>query len=239
MDVFVANSNAVAERIRRYYGRDAEVIHPPVDLTPFSTDQEREDYLLVVARLFPYKRVDLAIEAANRLGVRLKIVGDGSDRPRLEAMAGDTIEFIGWADDAAKAKLFGAARALLVPQEEDFGMVMVEALASGTPVVAFREGGALEIIEEGTTGVFFDRQTPEDLIAAIGRLEGFGLDRDALCERASEFSPERFDAAMRDVADRVVRALVPRLRHGSPVGAREALGLALQRVERKRSLPPS
>jgi glycosyltransferase involved in cell wall biosynthesis len=204
VDVFIANSEAVAGRIRRYYGRDAEVIHPPVDLTPFCTDHEREDYLLVVARLFPYKRVDLAIEAANRLGVRLKIVGDGSDRPRLEAMAGDTIEFVGWADDAAKAKLFGAARALLVPQEEDFGMVMVEALASGTPVVAFREGGALEIIEEGATGVFFDRQTPEDLIAAIGRLESFELDRQAMRERADEFSPERFDAAMRDVADRVL-----------------------------------
>jgi glycosyltransferase involved in cell wall biosynthesis len=119
-------------------------------------------------------------------------------------MAGDTIEFVGWADDAVKAKLFAAARALLVPQEEDFGMVMVEALASGTPVVAFREGGALEILEEGVTGVFFDRQTPEDLIAAIGRLEGFELDREALRERAGEFSPERFDAAMRDVADRVV-----------------------------------
>ena len=203
VDVFVANSNAVANRIRRYYGREAEVIHPPVDLSPFSTDHEREDYLLVVARLFPYKRVDLAIEAANRLGVHLKIVGDGSDRQRLEAMAGSTIEFVGWADDAAKAKLFGSARALLVPQEEDFGMVMVEALGSGTPVVAFREGGALEIVQEGIDGVFFDRQTPDDLVDAIGRLDRLDLNREALRERAGEFSPDRFDAAMRDVAARV------------------------------------
>jgi glycosyltransferase involved in cell wall biosynthesis len=204
VDVFVANSNAVAERIRRYYGRQAEVVHPPVDLSPFATDHEREDYLLVVARLFPYKRVDLAIEAANRLGVRLKIVGDGSDRRRLEALAGDTVEFSGWVDDDAKARIFGSARALLVPQEEDFGMVMVESLASGTPVVAFREGGALEIVEDGVTGVFFDRQTPEDLIAAIGRLEELPLDREVLSQRAAEFCPERFDSAMREVADRVL-----------------------------------
>ncbi len=204
VDVFVANSNAVAQRIRRYYGREAEVVHPPVDLTPFDTDHEREDYLLVVARLFPYKRVDLAIEAANRLGVHLKIVGDGSDRRRLEARAGTTVEFVGWANDATKAKLFGSARALLVPQEEDFGMVMVESLASGTPVVAYREGGALEIVEDGVTGVFFDRQTPEDLVAAILRLDRLALDRDALRERAGEFSPERFDAAMREVADRAL-----------------------------------
>lgn len=205
VDAFVANSTAVSERIRRYYGRESEVVHPPVDIARFAADLPREDYLLVVARLFPYKRVDVAIEAANRTGTRLKIVGEGSDRPRLEALAGDTVEFVGWAGDAEKARLYASARALLMPQEEDFGMVMVESLASGTPVVALRAGGALDILEDGETGVFFDRQTPEDLSAAIDRLERLDLDRGRLRERARDFGPERFDAGMRSVAERVLR----------------------------------
>ncbi len=205
VDVFVANSTAVSERIRRYYGRESEVVHPPVDPAPFAADHAREDYLLVVARLFPYKRVDVAIEAANRAGAHLKVVGEGSDRARLETLAGDTVEFVGWADDEQKARLFGSARALLVPQEEDFGMVMVEALAAGTPVVALRAGGALDIVEDGVTGLLFDRQTPDDLLAAIGRLDGADFDRDVLRARARDFSPERFDAELRAVGERALR----------------------------------
>ncbi len=218
-------------RIRRYYGRDSEVVHPPVDIAPFAADLPREDYLLVVARLFPYKRVDLAIEAANRPAMRLKVVGEGSDRRRLEALAGDTVEFVGWADDAEKARLYGSAQALLMPQEEDFGMVMVEALASGTPVVALRAGGALDIVEDGETGVFFDRQTPEDLRAAIERLERLDLDRGRLRERARDFSPERFDAAMRSVAERARQPVSDQVR------ALQRGGLPLDREPLERQAP--
>jgi glycosyltransferase involved in cell wall biosynthesis len=204
VDAFIANSTAVAERIRRYYGRESEVVHPPVDAAPFAADRPREDYLLVVARLFPYKRVDVAIEAANRTGTHLKVVGEGSDRARLEGLAGDNVEFVGWADDDEKARLYGSARALLVPQEEDFGMVMVEALASGTPVVALRAGGALDIIEDGVTGLLFDRQTPQDLVSAIGRLEGADFNRADLRARALQFSTERFDTSIRAVGERLL-----------------------------------
>lgn len=204
VDVFVANSNAVAERIRRYYGRESLVVHPPVDVSAFAADPPADDYFVVVARLYPYKRVDLAIEACAQVGVRLKVLGDGGDRKRLEALAGETVEFLGWVDDDRKAEVIGAARALLAPQLEDFGIAMVEALAAGTPVIALQAGGALDIIDDGETGLLFAEQTTASLVEAIRRLDSASLDPALLRERAARFVPERFDAAMRDVAARAL-----------------------------------
>jgi len=198
----VANSNAVSERIRRYYGRDSLVVHPPVDVGRFAADRPSEDYFVVVARLYPYKRVDLAIEACARLGIRLKVLGEGGDRKRLEALAGETVEFLGWVDDDRKAEVIGAARALIAPQLEDFGIAMVEALAAGTPVIALNAGGALDIVDDGEPGLLFAEQTTASLVEAIRRLDTAGLDPGLLRERAARFIPERFDTAMRDVAAR-------------------------------------
>jgi glycosyltransferase involved in cell wall biosynthesis len=197
VDVFVANSTHVAGLIERYYGREAEVIHPPVDVGGYRADLGRGDYLLIVARLFPYKRVDVAIETCGRLGVPLKVVGDGSDRPRLEALAGPQVEFLGWVEESEKPKLFGEARALIAPQVEDFGIVMVEALAAGTPVVALAAGGALDIVEDGETGVLFEGQNAESLTAAIARSDEIDWDRAGLRAAAGRFSEERFASAMR------------------------------------------
>lgn len=203
---FVANSTHVAKRIERYYGRESTVIHPPVDIETYRDEVAKEDYLLVVARLFPYKRVDLAIQACNRLGLPLKIVGEGSDRPRLENLAGPTIEFCGWVPEAEKRRLVGAARALLAPQVEDFGIASVEAIAAGTPVLALRDGGALDIVREGLNGSFFEAQNAEALEDAIRSFDPRAFDRQKMMESAERFSGARFAREIRAAVGDLVRA---------------------------------
>lgn len=193
VDHFVAISHEVAARIRRHYGRDSEVIYPPVEVDRIALSAAPpEDFLLVVSRLVPYKRVDLAIEAANRLRRRLVVVGDGSERRRLQAMAGPTVEFLGRRTDAEIAELYARCRAFLFPGLEDFGIAPVEAQAAGRPVVAFAAGGALETVTDGETGVLFPSQSAEALVAAIRQLERHSWEP-ALCRRNAErFSAERF-----------------------------------------------
>ena len=150
VDYFVANSYNVARRIQKYYNRSSEVLYPPVDTKRFYVKQNpAADYFLVVSRLLPYKRVDLAVEACTRLGVRLKVVGTGPELARLKAKAGPTIEFLGRAPDGQVEELLADCRAFLFPGEEDFGITPLEAMASGRPVVAFRAGGAVESVVEG------------------------------------------------------------------------------------------
>ncbi|HLC42901.1 MAG TPA: glycosyltransferase [Methylomirabilota bacterium] len=175
---FVAISHYVADRIQQYYGRRADVIHPPVDAQRFRLAEETDrGYYLVVSALVPYKRVDLAVEAANTMGFRLLIVGTGPEESSLKKLAGRTVEFLGWQSDAEVAELYTQCRAVLFPGVEDFGIVPLEAMASGRPVIAFRGGGALETIvpleavDEAPTGVFFEPQTIEALIAAVRRFE--------------------------------------------------------------------
>jgi glycosyltransferase involved in cell wall biosynthesis len=174
---FVAISRHVAARIQRFYGRPADVIYPPVDVQRFPpTEEDPEDFYLVVSALAPYKRIDLAVEAANRLGRRLLIVGTGPEEARLRARAGRTVEFLGWRDDVAIADLYRRCRALLFPGLEDFGITPLEAMAAGRPVIAFAGGGALETVtplegEEPPTGVFFAEQTVDALVGAIERAE--------------------------------------------------------------------
>jgi glycosyltransferase involved in cell wall biosynthesis len=174
---FVAISRTVQQRIAECYGRDSTVIYPPVD-TDFYTPAAvpREDYFLIVSAFAPYKRLDLALAACNRLGRRLTIIGQGQEERRLRALAGPTVQFLGWQPDEVIRDHFRRCRALLFPGEEDFGIVPLEAHACGTPVIAFGRGGATETIvppgsDHEPTGCFFEEQTPECLIAAMERFE--------------------------------------------------------------------
>lgn len=179
VDRFVAISHFVADRIRRVWNRDANVIYPPVDVGRFTiADDGPRDYYLVVSALVPYKRVDLAVAAATRMKRRLLVVGSGPEMRRLTAMAGPTVEFLGWRDDATVAELYARCRAALFPTMDDFGIVPLEAMAAGRPVVAYGVGGAIETVigldEHGgaaPTGVFFPEQRVEALEAAMATLE--------------------------------------------------------------------
>ena len=193
VDHFVANSHWVASRIRSYYRRDSEVIHPPVDVDRFRVSSSGvDDYYLVVSRFVTYKRIDLAVQAANRLGRRLLVVGDGPNRAKLEAMAGPTVEFLGWRSDEEIAELYARCRAFLFPGWEDFGIAPVEAQAAGRPVIAFGRGGALETVVEGATGVFFHEQTVDALVAAMQRAEMMDFDPSACRSNAERFDAREF-----------------------------------------------
>ncbi len=177
---FVAISRFVADRIARCYGRAAEVIYPPVDVQRFRLSDESGEFYLIVSALTPYKRVDLAVEAANRLGFRLLVVGSGPEERRLKALAGPTVEFLGWRSDQEVAELYGRCRALLFPGIEDFGIVPLEAMASGKPAIAFGRGGVLETVvpwepgNDATTGFLFAEQTVDALVDAVRRFEANG-----------------------------------------------------------------
>jgi glycosyltransferase involved in cell wall biosynthesis len=202
-DHFVANSRVVAERIRRVYGRSAEVIHPPIDVDRFRFSEEREDYYVVLSRLVSYKRIDLAVRACSERKKKLMVLGEGPDRKSLEAVAGPTVRFLGRVSDADAEHVVARCKALLFPGEEDFGMVPLEVAAAGRPTIAFRGGGALETILENETGLFFDRQTPEDIGDAIDRFEAHQWSPDILRNHAEQFSVdvfrERFGAFLRRI----------------------------------------
>jgi glycosyltransferase involved in cell wall biosynthesis len=193
-DVFVANSSHVAARIGKYYRRDAVVIHPPVDVEPYLRRPRREqDYYLVLGRVVPYKRVDLAVAACAMLGRPVKVAGTGRALLRAKAAAGPASEFLGYVTDERLGELLAGARALLVPGEEDFGIVPVEAQAAGVPVIAYRAGGARDSVIESETGVFHDAQTPESLASAILEFEDLAFDEETIRDNARRFAPERFD----------------------------------------------
>ena len=202
-DHFVANSQTVAARIQRVYGRTAEVIHPPIDINRFRPCAEQEDYYLVLARLISYKRIDLAIEACTSLGRRLLIIGDGPDRARLLAKAGPTVEFLNHLSDGEVEHYASRCRALIFPGEEDFGMAPLELAAAGRPTIAYRAGGAVETIQDGVTGVFFDRQRVSDLAAAILRFERQEWPVESLRRHAEGFGIDVFQARFRQFLARV------------------------------------
>lgn len=193
VDHFVANSLEVAGRIRKHYRRDSELVYPPVDVERVRPNGlPAEDFYLVVSRLVPYKRVDLAVEAANRTGRRLVVAGGGPELRRLQAMAGPTVEFVGRVSDAEVADLMARCRAFLFPGFEDFGIAPVEAQAAGRPVVAFARGGALETVVPGVTGVFFEEQAADALIGALEEFEGQQFDPAACRRNAERFSSDEF-----------------------------------------------
>jgi glycosyltransferase involved in cell wall biosynthesis len=206
-DVFVANSRHVANRIERYYGRSAEVVHPPVDVGHFlAQPRAPEDFYLVFGRVVPYKRVDLAVAACAGLGRQLRVAGDGRALDAVRASAGEGTSLLGKVSEAERDRLLGGARALLFPGEEDFGIVPVEAQAAGVPVIAYGVGGATESVLDGRTGVLFKEQTVAGLAAAIDRFEGLDIDQELTRANASRFGRDRFRAEMSDVIERAAGA---------------------------------
>lgn len=200
---FAANSRTVARRISTYYRREAEVVYPPVAVDDFQPvgAQDIEDYYLMVGELVPYKRPDLAIEAFNRWGRKLDVIGGGEMLPRIKALAGPNVEVLGNQPFATLKHHYARCRALVFPGEEDFGIVPVEAMASGRPVVALRRGGATETVVDGETGIFFDQPTVDALIEALERCEAARFETSALVSRARVFSTERFAASMKGFVD--------------------------------------
>lgn len=197
VDRWIANSAAVRERIRRYYGADSEVVHPPVDVDAFTPASERGDFWLYIGRLSAYKRADLAVRVFERIGMRLIVVGDGRERAALERIAPDNVFFAGRVDDATVRELLGAARGFIFPAEDDFGIVCAEALASGTPVVALAAGGAPEIVRDGVEGALVAAQEVEAFREAVLRVERTRFDPAALRESARRFDVSRFRERMR------------------------------------------
>jgi glycosyltransferase involved in cell wall biosynthesis len=199
VDRFLANSRFVARRIEKYYRKQSAVIHPPVDVDRFyiAPKEERKDYFLMVGRLIAYKRHDIVIEAFNRLKLPLKIIGRGPEMERLKKMAGPTIEFLGRVPDEELPRYYAECRAFVFPQEEDFGIVAVEAMASGRPLIAYRGGDIVEHMEEGRMGVFFDEQTPEAVAEAIGRFRDGDYDPEYIRSRATPFDRRIFKDKIR------------------------------------------
>ena len=191
VDHFMANSNNVRERISRIYKREAEVIYPPVDIQGYPPPFDGGYYLMVTA-LVPYKRTDLAIRAFNESGRPLKIVGSGPELGRLKKIARKNIEFLGWIDSASMKQYYAGCKALIFPQEEDFGITAVEAQAAGKPVIAFGKGGALETVVDGKTGVLFHEVSPSALNDSIEIFERMNFNPAVIKQNALRFSEERF-----------------------------------------------
>ncbi|HLI97659.1 MAG TPA: glycosyltransferase [Candidatus Baltobacteraceae bacterium] len=200
---FVANSQNVARRIRQYYGRDSIVLHAPVDIERFRIGEGSGKHFFIASRLLPYKRIDLAIQAANLAKVPLLVAGSGPAEDALRKLAqGTTTTMLGYVSDERVNELLGNARAAILPGEEDFGLVPLEAAACGRPTIAYRGGGALETVVEGETGEFFDGQTPESLAAQLRSFDEGRYDPQRLREHAKRFSPDRFIAQLRAIVER-------------------------------------
>lgn len=219
VDFFLANSKNVAAKVKNLYGRDATVIHPPVDVESFYLLNEQAPYYLLVSALVPYKKIDLAVAAFNALKLPLKVVGDGPLRSKLEAMAGPNIEFLGWVDHRALPGLYASCQALIFPGEEDFGIVPLEAQASGRPVIAYGKGGVLESVvplrpSDGganppgaPTGIFFRELNADSLGEAVLFFQKMKhvFDLASIRQHASHFSRDRFKSQIRDYIEMRLR----------------------------------
>lgn len=204
VDVFIANSTEVQKRITKYYGQPSTVVHPPISTDRFMPAKERGMHYVTSGRQIPYKHHDLAIQAATKLGIPLKVFGNGSEHERLKKLAGPTIEFytdrFGDASDKALEAALNTAKGFVFPAEEDFGIVQVEALAAGAPVIAYGSGGALDIVQDGETGVLFAEQTIDAVTAAILRAETIAFRPSELRRKAKRFDKGLFITKMRTIA---------------------------------------
>jgi glycosyltransferase involved in cell wall biosynthesis len=193
---FIAISNEIRERIKAFYHRDSIVIYPPVDTSRFQLSGVVEDYFLIVSRLIPYKQIDLAIQAATRLRLPLKIGGKGRDQERLQAMAGPTIEFLGYVPDDQLPDLMARCKAFLFPGLDDFGITPVQAQAAGRPVIAFAGGGALDTVIPGRTGELFHEMTVDSLAAVMQTFDARAYDPTAIRAHAERFDTQAFNQQM-------------------------------------------
>jgi len=228
-DAYVANSDTTRLRIERYLGRDAAVLHPPVEVERFRpvARDALADHYLVLSELMPHKRIDVAVRAFTELGLPLVVAGNGPDARRLQRLAGPTVRFAGRVSDAEAASLLARSRALVVTATEEFGIAAVEAQAAGRPVIALRDGGVLETVIEGSTGTFFGAPTPESLIEAVQRFDTLAIDADACTANANRFAASRFRQRFRALVDQTLAG-----EHGGAPAARvrprrRARGLAL------------
>jgi glycosyltransferase involved in cell wall biosynthesis len=210
---FVAISEHVRQRIYRHYGRDAEVIFPPVDTAKFQASRRDKGYYLIVSALVPYKKVDLAVKAFNKIGKRLIIVGKGPDEEKLRYLAKPNVEFLGWKSDDELALLYAGCTALVFPGEEDFGIVPLEAMASGKAVIAYGKGGALETVQDGLSGVFFYEQTVEALEIAVSKAEQMQFDVENVRKRALQFSRSIYKDAMKKFIEEKMEAHNRAMKH--------------------------
>jgi len=200
VDNYIANSKTVKKRIKKYYKANSEIIYPNIEMEKFHISKDIGDYYLAGCRLVPYKRIDIIVQAFKKLNLKLKIFGDGVDMERLKSIAdgADNIEFLGRVDDDKRSELFSKCKAYINPQTEDFGITIVEAMASGRPVIAVRRGGATETVIENKTGVFFENETAASLEKAVAKFESRNIKWDSVVIRAhaSKFSTERFKTEM-------------------------------------------
>ena len=204
VDRYVANSTIVSQRIRKFYGRDSDLVYPPVDISRFSISPVVDDYYVVVSRFVPYKRLDLAVDAFTKMGKPLKVIGCGRQMNELRARAGKNVQFLGRVDDETTAHTMARARGFIMPGEEDFGIAPVEANACGRPVIAFAAGGALDTQTDGVTGVLFAQQTVEALCAAVQRAETISWDSEAIRANAQRFETAVFRRNMETVIERAL-----------------------------------
>ena len=196
VDYFIANSNFIKQRIKTYYQRDAIVIHPPVDIERFSPQKQRADFYVALGRQVPYKRIDLAVQAATKLNLPLKVFGKGPEHQHLQAIAGPTVEFFsdfqGNASNQEVEKALNQAKGFIFPAEEDFGIVQVEALAAGAPVISYGVGGTLDIVKPPHHGIYFKEQTVEAVVDALKQFERTTFDTDQLTQQARQFDKQLF-----------------------------------------------
>lgn len=205
VDQYIANSNYVGERIRKFYRRDSVTIYPSVDVDKIQLAQENNGHFIVIARLSPYKKLDLVIQACNELKLPLVVIGTGEQEAELKKLAGPTVTITGWIDDEQKFKYIQESRALIFPGDEDFGIVPVELQAAGKPVIAYGKGGCLETVIDGKTGLFFPEQTVESIKQAITQfIEREGeFDPKVISEHAQKFSRTRFQTEIKQLVDKL------------------------------------
>jgi glycosyltransferase involved in cell wall biosynthesis len=204
VDRYVANSETTRRRVNRYFSREAEVLHPPVDTSRFTVADQVGEAYVVLSELMPHKRIDLAVRAFNRLGLPLTVIGNGPDARRLHRLAGPTVRFTGRLPDQQVADLIARARALVVPATEEFGIAAVEAHAAGRPVIALREGGARETVIDGVNGTFFDQPTVDALVEAIHGFDPLAIDPDACVRSADRFDVAHFRRGMSAIVEEAV-----------------------------------
>lgn len=202
VDIFVANSETVRQRIQKYYGKESIVVHPPVSTSQFSISTAPKSAFLIGGRLVSYKRYDLVVQAFTRLGIPLIVFGNGPEEAKLRSMAGPNVTLVGRVTDDERARLFANALAFIHPHEEDFGITAVESMAAGRPVIAFKKGGALETVIEGVTGTFFQEQTWEALADTVLHFDEHLYNPAVIRAHAEQFSVERFRKTMHDLVEK-------------------------------------